>query len=234
MLNAPDCINTLRVISFDLDDTFWDCAPAIANAEQALFDWHVKHTPRITSAHNPASLAQFRSRVREQNPHLGGCVTAMRLHGLRILLDQFDYPQSLADEAFDVFYRARSEVVIYPRVIELLQSLKERYSLAAITNGNADLEHIGIAQYFDQVYAADLTLKAKPHSDMFHRCLEHFGVTGNQMLHIGDNPVADIAGGLAAGVRTLWFNQHGVDWSEQASAPHYEARSIAEIQKLLS
>ncbi|MFK7860891.1 MAG: HAD family hydrolase [Granulosicoccus sp.] len=226
--------DNIRVVSFDLDDTFWDCAPAIERAEQVLFDWHVKHTPRITAVHDPETLLQFRLKVRALHPELAGCVTAMRLRGLRSLLAEFDYPESLADEAFDVFYRARSEVDIYPGVTELLDSLRGRYSLAAITNGNADLEHIGIEKFFDQVYAADLEMKAKPHSDMFHRCLRHFDVNAHQMLHVGDNPVADIAGGLAAGVQTLWFNQHGLDWPEKSAAPHFEVRSIEQIRALLS
>jgi len=225
--------DAIRVVSFDLDDTFWDCAPAIERAEDVLFDWYAQHTPRITDAHDQQSLLQFRLKVRAQHPELSGCVTAMRLQGLRTLFSQFGYPELLAEEAFAVFYRARSEVDIYPGVIELLEALTERYAVAAITNGNADLEHIGIAQYFDKVYAADLQLKAKPHQDMFHRCLEHFGVDGHQMLHIGDNPVADVEGGLAAGVKTLWFNQHGHDWTSNAGTPHFEVESIAQIEALL-
>lgn len=234
MPQTPFSTDAIQVVSFDLDDTFWDCAPAIERAEQVLFDWYGRHTPRITAVHNQQSLLQFRLKIRAQHPELSGCVTAMRIQGLRSLLLEFGYPESLADVAFDVFYRARSEVEIYPGVLDLLRSLKQRYALAAITNGNADLEQIGIAQYFDQVYAADLDLKAKPHRDMFHRCLQHFEVDGEQMLHIGDNPVADVQGGLEAGVQTMWFNQHGVEWSSQNGAPHVEVQSIAQMAALLA
>lgn len=225
--------DTIRVVSFDLDDTFWDCAPAITNAEHALFEWHRIHTPRISDEHNLATLLEFRKGVRQQHPQLTGCVTAMRLQGLRILLVQHGYAESLAEEAFDVFYRERSQVVIYPGVIELLESLSGRFGLAAITNGNADLEHIGIAQYFDKIYGADLDLKAKPDADMFHRCLDHFGVAGHQMLHVGDNPVTDVHGAIEAGTQALWFNQHGATWPLEASKPHFEAESIADIHQLL-
>lgn len=229
MANVNVKRDAIRVVSFDLDDTFWDCAPAITNAEQALFAWHRENTPRITANHDLSTLMQFRAEVRTRHPELSGCVTAMRLQGLRELLSTYDYPESLAEEAFRVFYQARSEVVLYPRVTELLAILGRRYGLAAITNGNADLQQIGIAHYFDRVYAADLECPAKPHADMFHRCLADFEVTGDQMMHIGDNPIADIAGGLAAGVKTMWFNQHGQIWPEQDAAPHYEASSIDQI-----
>lgn len=229
MNRANASVQAVQVVSFDLDDTFWDCAPAIANAEQALLEWHRSHTPRITAAHDEQSLLAFRSGLREKYPELAGCVTAVRLQGLRDLLREFDYSERLADEAFEVFYQVRSEVVLYPQVLELLEFLRERYKLAAITNGNADLRQIGIEKYFDGIFAANLELKAKPHADMFDRCRDHFGVQSHQILHIGDNPVTDVMGGVDAGVQTLWFNQHALDWPGNGPGPHFEAGSISQV-----
>jgi len=223
----------LKVLSFDLDDTFWDCAPAIAHAERSLYRWHKKNTPRIVQHHDEASLLAFRVQVRQRNPGLCGCVTAMRLQGLRELLEEFSYPAEWAEEAFEVFYRARSQVVLYSGVIDLLEELGTRYALAAITNGNADLDRIGIAHYFDRIYAADLEMKAKPDADMFRRCTEHFKVNSAQIMHIGDNPVADIHGGIIAGVQTLWFNQHALEWPHADYSPDYEVRSIRQMKELL-
>lgn len=227
-------LSAIRVLSFDLDDTFWDCEPAIVNAERALYAWHEKVTPKISQAHNPDSLAEFRTQVRQRHVALQGCVTAMRIQGLKELMLQYHYPEILAHEAFGVFYRARSEVVMYPLVHEMLQAMQERYQLAAITNGNADLHYIGISAYFEQVLAANLELKAKPHRDMFDRCCSHFGVSGNQVLHIGDNPVTDVQGAQQAGLQSLWFNQAGEPWPYESPKPHFEVRSIRELFDMLS
>lgn len=226
-------LQAIQVLSFDLDDTFWDCAPAIANAERALYAWFEKVTPKIAKAHSPASLERFRAEVRIRHVALQGCVTAMRRQGLKELLLQYDYPEVLVDEAFDVFYRARSEVELYPLVHELLQGVQDRFQIAAITNGNASLDQIGISGYFDKVFAADLELKAKPHSDMFDRCCSHFGVSGHQVLHIGDNPVTDVQGGLNAGLQTLWFNQAGEPWPYDPPEPQFRVCSIRELLDLL-
>ena len=233
MPRASSDRNAIRVVSFDLDDTFWDCAPAIANAEQALYEWHHSNTPRITAAHDAQSLLQYRTAIREQYPHLAGCVTASRLQGLRNLLADFDYPQEMAESGFEVFYRARSEVVIYPQVMELLHDLSDRFKVAAITNGNADLEYIGIAHLFDKILSANLQLKAKPHRDMFQRCIEHFNVRADQVLHVGDNPVTDVVGGIEAGAQTLWFNQHRSQWPTNLPEPHFQFESIAQILQFL-
>ena len=233
MPRAASDRHAIRVVSFDLDDTFWDCAPAIVNAEQALYEWHHANTPRITEAHDAQSLSRYRTGIREQYPHLAGCVTAIRLQGLRDLLTDFGYPQEMAEPAFELFYRVRSEVVIYPQVMELLHDLTGRYKVAAITNGNADLEYIGIAHLFDKILSADLQFKAKPHRDMFQRCFEHFDVRADQVLHVGDNPVTDVVGGIEAGVQTLWFNQHDSQWPAELPKPHFQAESIAQILQFL-
>ena len=37
----------IRLITFDLDDTFWETKPAIQSAETVLRDWLAKHAPRL-------------------------------------------------------------------------------------------------------------------------------------------------------------------------------------------
>lgn len=229
MHQSTRSLDQIQAISFDLDDTLWHCAPAIENAERALYAWHERVTPRLAQAHTPETLLAYRNLFRSQHPQLQTCVTEMRLACLRKLLREFDYPESLAEEGFSVFYRARSEVQLYTGAIELLKSLGKRYRLAAITNGNADLDYIGIAGHFEQIYAANLHMKPKPDAHMFDQCLAAFELPAQRLLHIGDNPVADISGGHNAGVQTLWFNQFGAPWPEHLVRPHYEVQNLAGI-----
>lgn len=225
-------LNNVQAVSFDLDDTLWDCGPVIMQAEKALFDWHCQHTPTIVQSHDLESLARYRLEVRDRFPELSRCVTTIRLAGLRSLLSEFDYPESLAEQGFEVFYNARSQVNLYDGALEMLAELKQHYRLVAITNGNADLDKIGIAKYFEQIYAADLTLAPKPAPDMFHRCLRELDIPACAMVHVGDNPSADIAGGQSAGVQTVWFNQYNQQWPVHLPAPDFEVKSVAEIASL--
>ncbi len=222
----------IQAISFDLDDTLWDCASVISKAEQALFEWHHRVTPLVTEVHTPESLQSYRTQVRKDNPTLKGCVTAMRMKGLKQLLSEFDYPEDLADEGFDVFYKARSDVKLYEGAEEVLDTLGRRFKLAAITNGNADLKRIGIAENFDKVYAADLTLKEKPAPDMFELCLKDLNIPAKSLLHIGDNPVTDVFGAQSAGVQSLWFNQYNQHWPEELGPPDFEVRALTEVVAL--
>lgn len=226
-------LSQIKVLSFDLDDTLWDCAPAIAGAEEALYAWHQDVTPDVAKAHSPDSLQAYRTRIKMDYPELQGCVTASRLAGLRRLLAEFGYPESLAEQGFTVFYKARSDVQLYDGALELLASLQQDYRLAAITNGNADLESIGIADFFEYIYAADLTKAAKPASDMFRLCLDDMNIQASELLHIGDNPVTDVGGGHNARVKTLWYNPYNSAWPAHLEVPHYRAHSLADIASLL-
>ena len=38
---------TLRLITFDLDDTLWDAPPVLQAAEAALQRWLAEHAPRL-------------------------------------------------------------------------------------------------------------------------------------------------------------------------------------------
>lgn len=231
---AQASLKDVSVVSFDLDDTFWDCAPAIERAERVLYDWMQKATPRITVVHDPQSLLRFRADFRKANPQLAGCVTAMRVQGLQALLAEFDYDESLVQDGFDLFYRARSDVTLYAGVTQLLESLADRYRLAAITNGNADLGFIGIEGYFDKVLAANLEVKAKPAADMFDQCCSHFDIEPENLLHVGDNQVTDILGAMDAGAQSLWFNQFRLPWQHKTALPHYEAQDIGQVRTLLT
>lgn len=223
----------VRALSFDLDDTLWDCAPAIRHAEATLHGWFARETPRIVARHDPESLAAHRAAVLAEHPELAVDVTASRRKAIERLLIEHDYPVSRVDEAFTVFHRARSDVVLYEGVPELLAALARRYRLAAITNGNADLERIGLAAHFDVILAASLERAPKPAPDMFHDCVERLGVEPHELLHIGDNARTDVGGARRAGVRALWFNGRGERWPEELAPPELEVGSIAELGERL-
>ena len=229
---SADMLSRIQAISFDLDDTLWDCAPAIRNAEKTLYEWHKEKTPAITKVHSPESLLEYRKQVRLEYPELTRCVTAIRMQGLKKLLVEFGYPEGWADEAFAVFYKARSEVVLYEGVTEMLDRLNQTFRLAAITNGNADLQSIGIEKHFERIYAANLTLLEKPAPDMFIQCLADMNISADALLHIGDNPVTDVHGAAAVGVQTLWFNPYNQAWPEHLEPANYEVQAIPDVVAL--
>lgn len=223
----------VHVISFDLDDTFWDCAPAIASAEKQLWAWLSREAPSTLDLLKQRPIAERRERLLGRHPELAGDVTELRKRLLADLFRDAGLDPETSEDAFDVFYRARSEVVLYDGVIGMLDALRPRYKLAAITNGNADLELIGIADRFDIILKASLVLPAKPHPAMFERATQSMGANTANLLHVGDSGITDVAGAHAAGAAAVWFNPPGTAWPTGVRAPEYTVRSIKELSQLL-
>ena len=226
-------LQRVRAISFDLDDTLWDCASAIAGAEHACYEWLVKHAPRVTESFDAATLLQRRAQILKHQPELVGDVTRLRKTMLTQTLAEFDYSSEIADAAFNAFYVARSEVQLYEGCLALLEGLKQQYQVAAITNGNANLKLVGIDHFFQSVHMADLDNPAKPHRHMFDQCLAQFDLPPSALLHVGDNPETDVAGAQAAGVQAVWFNGQEIVWPEALPRAEFEVRSLSELHELL-
>jgi len=200
----------VKVLSFDLDDTLWDCPPAIAGAEAALRDWFESNTPNVMALYSLETLQQRRELAVQAQPEISTDVTLLRHKMIEGLLVDAGYEATLADTAFDVFYKARSRVTLYPGTAEVLDALGKHYQLAVITNGNADLNLIGLADRFQHIQRASIENPPKPDSSMFRRCLEEFDIPANALAHIGDNAATDVGGGQSVGARTIWFNQAGL------------------------
>jgi len=199
----------ISAITFDLDDTLWPCDQVITAAEQVFYQWLKTHCPEITEAHTTESLRNKRRAVLDAQPELINDVTEWRRRGLNELLAEYKLDPSLADEALRVFIEARQRVEFFPEVMDALQSLSFHYRLGALTNGNANLEAIGVGHLFDSALYATLALPAKPAPDMFELAAQELGVSTDRILHVGDNADTDIRGAREAGCKTVWINRYG-------------------------
>jgi len=232
--SAPTfALDGIQAVSFDLDDTFWDCAPAIEHAEAVLETWLEEHAPDVLERHRAGAGMQHRARLLERTPALLGDVSELRKRSLAELFREAGHAHALSERAYEAFYRARSEVVLYDGVVELLEALSPRYRVAAITNGNADLERIGIARHFELICVATLDSPAKPDPYMFSRTLTRFGLEPQEMLHVGDNPGTDVGGAREAGCRACWFDPGGRAWPGPGPEPDVRVATIAELHGLL-
>ena len=140
---------SIRLITFDLDDTFWETTPAIQSAETALRDWLAAHAPRLGDFPIEA-LGAIRRMLVEQEPALRHRISELRRRILQHALQDAGYPadeaNGLAEQAFQVFLDARHEVQIFPDVQPTLEFLANHYTLGVITNGNADVRRLGLSE----------------------------------------------------------------------------------------
>ncbi|MEW6176906.1 MAG: HAD family hydrolase [Pseudomonadota bacterium] len=225
----------IRLITFDLDDTFWETKPAIQSAETVLRDWLAKHAPRLGEFPVEA-LGAIRRMLVEREPTLRHRVSELRRRILQHSLGDAGYPREEADElaerAFQVFLDARHEVEIFPDVQPTLEFLANHYTLGVITNGNADVRRLGLADYFQFTLCAEELGIGKPDPHPFRQALRLGGALPEQAVHIGDHAEDDIAGAQQAGLRAVWFNPGQIAWTQDYQ-PDAQIRSLAELPKLL-
>lgn len=223
----------MKLLCFDLDDTLWDFEPVLHRAEQSLHVWLDQHYPRFTQRHDIEALRELRRQLLNERPELRHDIGRVRLLSMQIAAAQAGYDgmaaRRLATASFKVFMRHRNDVTLYDDVLPVLARLRTKYTICSLTNGNADLTVIGIADHFDHNLSAQQVGAAKPAPDMFRRACELAGVDPSQALHVGDDPENDILAARAAGLKTAWINRKARSWTHD-QAPDAEIRSLEELE----
>ena len=219
----------IRVISFDLDDTLWPVAPVIMRAEQAMFRFLEERYPRVTDAFDIDAMRSVRVQIALEHPTMGHDFTFLRLAALRFHAREAGYHESMAEEAFEVFFRARNDVDLYEDVRPALARLGARFALYTVSNGNADLTVVGIADFFKARIAARDAGALKPDPQIYRHLVEVAGVPASEILHVGDDPEADIEGARAAGIEVAWINRAGVEWPSDRAPPQLSLRTLQDL-----
>jgi HAD superfamily hydrolase (TIGR01549 family) len=228
-LGKNDTVTAPLVLSFDLDDTLWPVSPVIAAAESELSSWLRARYPLTLSGHDIESMRALRAGVAERYPERGHDLTFLRHRALKDLFAAAGYAESLADDALEVFFAARNRVEFYDDVRPSLLRLRSRYRLFAVSNGNADLQRCGIADLFAGHVTARAAGAAKPDARIFAALLELAGVEAREVLHIGDDPVADVVGATQAGMQAVWLNRDAREWPSGLPPPPRTITTLAQI-----
>lgn len=224
----------VQAIIFDLDDTLWEVGPVIVRAEHAMLGFLAARYPRVLELHTLESMRDVRARLGREHPAMRHDFTWLRLESLRQHAREAGYPDSMAQQAFEVFYQTRNEVTLYDDVLPALEQLHPRYRLFAVSNGNANLATIGLARLFEHALAARDAGMLKPDPRIFALLLERAGLAGAQVVHVGDDAVADVEGARRAGVMPVWLNRTGKDWPSVGAVPPLTVRTLAELVTLFA
>jgi len=224
--------SSIRCVTFDLDDTLWSCEPTILNAEQALYSWLQNRYPRITQQYSFEGLKEQRAAYGKVHPELAHDVTALRRQSLAELAKEFDYSPELASEGLVLFRKFRNRVTFFDDAFATIDALKKHFKIGAITNGNADLDIIGVRDKFDFVVTAEKAGAAKPDKKIFQYAQNQVQLASNQIVLVGDTPHVDMLGARLSGWRTIWFNPQKVPWLEKMK-PDAEVQQLNQLRALL-
>ena len=230
----------VRAITLDLDDTLWPIEPVMLRAEQRLDAWLRTHCPPVADQYPIAAMRALRDEVAAANPDLAHDFTAQRLLTLERAFAACGIGDEHVQAAFEVYYDARNRVDCYEDALPALAALAARLPLVSISNGNADLERIGLRQHFAHCISAREFGSAKPAAAIFHDACARLGLAPENVLHVGDDVLLDVAGAHAAGLRTGWLNRGSAAWSDYVASlppaqaalrPDLELRDLGELAR---
>lgn len=223
----------IRAITIDLDDTLWPIWPTIERAEKALHDWLTEHAP-MTSAlfANAAALREIRGEMTTARPDLKHDMSALRRESIRLALYRAGEDPLLAEAAFEVFFAERQRVTLFEDALPALEYLAGRFPVVALSNGNADVQRVGLERFFRASVCAREFGVGKPDPRIFHAAAGAVDTMPEFILHIGDDATLDALGALNAGMQAAWLNRSDALWPHEQE-PHVTLTHLGELRDLI-
>ncbi len=211
MMRFNRAIDQAKVLSFDLDDTLYNNHPIIKAALQAQHNY--LQTLPAWREQDHGFWLRCRNAVIKQMPALINDVTELRKQALTHAMKLIGEDIQHAKNAYDAFATARSQIVVSDDVLALLDALRSKYRLIAITNGNVDVNKFNLKGQFEQVLMAGPDGDAKPRRALFDNAASTLQVAHHDIIHIGDSLDTDVQGANNAGCRSVWLNNQGIDYA---------------------
>ncbi|PAD31805.1 HAD family hydrolase [Paenibacillus sp. 7523-1] len=128
--------------------------------------------------------------------------------------------------------------VLMEEAREVVQQLRSKYRTGLITNGKTDIQYgkidqLGIRDDFDLIIVSEEAGVKKPDPQIFRLALDHFGLSPEQCIYIGDHPRNDVEGAANVGMNTIWMKVNQ-PWQDSVTArPLHSITHLRELLPLL-
>tara|TARA_B100000902_G_scaffold42234_1_gene49932 strand:- start:26666 stop:27358 length:693 start_codon:yes stop_codon:yes gene_type:complete len=224
-------------IFFDLDRTLWDFETNSNITLLELFNNFNLESKGISNAdefiniykiNNERLWAKYREgRISQKY------LRSERFH--RALLYFGINEESLAEDIGQEYVRIcpRKENLL-PYSLDILDYLRDKYSLHIITNGFHNVQHIKLkhsrlSKYFDTITTSESVGVMKPNPKIFEYALNAAGACKGESVYIGDDLVVDIIGCQDAGIEGVYFNLDNIDHCENVA---FEINCLNSLKEL--
>ena len=142
---------------------------------------------------------------------------------------------------FDFNARYLNNLITHTALIQgardVLDHFRKSHSLGLITNGLKEvqrprLKQVNIYDHFEQIVVSDEIGYSKPDFEYFEHTYNSFDRKYNkeEVLVVGDNPVADIKGAKDYGFRTCWLKPR--DSEVNSNEADFEISKLDELREL--
>jgi putative hydrolase of the HAD superfamily len=222
---------TITDLFFDLDHTLWDFKKNSAlTFEQLLADYNIPVAlPDFLNIYVPLNLEYWKA-FREQRMDK----ETLRYRRIKDTFNrlQFSIDDDLVYTLADAYIQNLPEHNhLFLGAIEVLDKLKEQYSLHIITNGFREVQRFkmrnaGLTPYFNTVTDSESVGVKKPNPSIFQKALTDANCDPANSVMIGDSHEADILGALQVGM-------HAIHFAAAGETPHKDCVMIDNLPQLL-
>jgi putative hydrolase of the HAD superfamily len=196
----------IAAVLFDLDETLLDRTQSLKQfvlAQYQRFYPHFRHVPS----------AAFLRRVVELDAH--GAVWKDTVY--QQLLAELKITSVGWEELLDDYVTHFTDACVdFPNLHATLGALVARgYRLGVVTNGRSPFQEQNIAalrirHYFGTIMVSEAEGVRKPDPAIFLRAAARLQTRAEEVVYVGDNPQADIAGAQRCGMKAVWFTPRAV------------------------
>lgn len=223
---------TIRIVTFDLDDTLWDIEPVLLRAERQTFDWLSARCPEMARRFTIEGLRELKQQLVDMRPELEHRISAARIESITEALRHCglsdDDARSIANDAFATFLDARHQVELFEAAEATLAALASEFTLGVLTNGNADINRLPVGCHFSFAFSAEEIGAAKPDAAMFRAAAALCNARPDEIVHVGDHIVNDIGAAARLGWHTVWVNIQG-ERQPDNTTPTTTVRHLGEL-----
>lgn len=244
----------VRAIVFDLFDTLVDLhmdrlPELVVGGERLRSTYGLLHA--ALSAHADVPLDRFATTLRALDRELAQVMhgerrevpTRVRFAELLRRLD-VDAPALVATLTDAHMTALFGSIDVLPHHVDVLRALRDRVRLGVCSNFTHApmalrvLERAGLASLLDEIVISEDVGVRKPRREIFDETARRLDVAPEEMLHVGDNLDADVAGAAAIGALTAWITRrvrdpHRALQGYSGPLPRLRLHDLAELPALL-
>lgn len=226
-------MKTYRGFLLDADNTLFDYTTA---EEESLEEACREAAPDVSSATALSAYrrinAEYWKRFEQGSITLEDLKVGRFADLLRELRVPGD-PRAVSDRYLSFLSR---KAYFLPHAREAVREISRTAALCLVTNGisvvqRGRLAASGIAEYFTAILISEELGMAKPDPRFFHAACDALKLRGQDLLCVGDSPVADIEGARAAGIDACWYAPKDTAWPGPGDPPALVIQDLAEIIK---
>ena len=131
---------------------------------------------------------------------------------------------------------SRNRLQLYPGVLDLLNDLRSRYKLAAISDAQSawclpEMRAVGIDGYFDPIIVSGDFGYRKPDPRLFTAALKALEMAPEHLLFVGNDMYRDVYGAKQQGIKTVFFSSNQGGKEPAGAEPDYVIYEFSEIRE---